>query len=44
MNKNEYVAPSAEVIEVAVEQGFNTSIGGGAFGEDDGTIITPPLS
>lgn len=43
MKKNEYEVPSVEVIEVAVEQGFNTSIGGGAFGGDDGVVITPPM-
>lgn len=37
-----YEAPRVEVIEVQVEQGFTTSIGGGAFG-DDGVVITPPM-
>ena len=39
-----YEAPTVEVIEVEVEKGFTTSISGGAFGDDDGTVITPPMS
>lgn len=37
-----YEEPKLEIIEVEVEHGFTTSIGGGAFG-DDGVVITPPV-
>lgn len=37
-----YEAPKIEVIEVMVESGFQTSVSGGAFG-DDGVVITPPI-
>ena len=42
MKTMNYQSPVVEIIEVEVEQGFTTSIDGGAFG-DDGVVITPPV-
>ena len=43
MKTMNYQSPVVEIVEVEVEQGFQASIGGGAFGGDDGVVITPPV-
>ena len=43
MKKEKYIAPEAEVLEIAVEQGFAASEGGGSstpeYEEDDDVIV-----